>query len=64
LIFTKLDEADGPGNILAAALAARRPVVCVANGQRVPDDLHAATPASLTDIVAGSPARSNPRGSS
>lgn len=64
LIFTKLDEADGPGNILAAALAARRPVVCVANGQRVPDDLHLATPASLTDIVAGSPARSNQRGSS
>jgi len=64
LIFTKLDEADGPGNILAAALAARRPVICVANGQRVPDDLHAATPASLTEIVAGSPARSNQRGSS
>jgi flagellar biosynthesis protein FlhF len=57
LIFTKLDEAAAPGCILAAAMAAQRPVACVADGQRVPDDLHAATPASLTDIVAGDLAR-------
>ncbi len=57
LIFTKLDEADGPGSILAGSLAARRPVACIADGQRVPDDLHPATTAALTDIVAGHPAR-------
>jgi flagellar biosynthesis protein FlhF len=58
LILTKLDEADGPGSILAGALAAAQPITCIADGQRVPDDLHAATPAALADIVAGPPARS------
>ena len=42
LIFTKLDEADGPGSILSALAALPRPVSCATNGQRVPDDLQTA----------------------
>lgn len=57
LIFTKLDEAAAPASILSAVVAAQRPVACLADGQRVPDDLHAATAETLTDIVAGDLAR-------
>jgi flagellar biosynthesis protein FlhF len=58
LIFTKLDEAEGPASIYAAALALPRPVSCIADGQRVPDDLHPATTAKLTELVVGPLTRS------
>src|SRR6185295_5048224 len=32
LIFTKLDEAEGPASLLAAALALPRPVSCFTDG--------------------------------
>ncbi len=50
LIFTKLDEAAGPGGIMSVA---PRPVSCIANGQRVPEDLHSMNEKSLTDLVLG-----------
>jgi flagellar biosynthesis protein FlhF len=53
LIFTKLDEADGPGSVLSAVASLPRPVSCVADGQRVPDDLHAAGSNLLVDLVVG-----------
>ena len=53
LIFTKLDEADGPGSVLSAVASLPRPVSCVADGQRVPDDLHAAGGNLLVDLVVG-----------
>jgi flagellar biosynthesis protein FlhF len=52
LCFTKLDEADGPGSVLSAATMGA-PVACVCDGQRVPDDLHAATGTRLLDVVFG-----------
>lgn len=55
LIFTKLDEADGPGSILSAVTALPRPVSCATNGQRVPDDLQPATSNFLVDQVVGAP---------
>ncbi|PIR21648.1 MAG: flagellar biosynthesis protein FlhF [Deltaproteobacteria bacterium CG11_big_fil_rev_8_21_14_0_20_45_16] len=39
LLFTKWDETDNWGGMLAAILASDRPVSYVGNGQEVPDDL-------------------------
>jgi flagellar biosynthesis protein FlhF len=53
LIFTKLDEADGPASVLSVATEVTCPVSCVADGQRVPDDLHPATGPLLVNLVLG-----------
>ncbi len=55
LIFSKLDEADGPGSVLSALAAVPRPISCVTNGQRVPDDLHVVDKSGLLDLVTGPP---------
>src|SRR5262249_12994045 len=51
LIVTKVDEAAGPGSIMSVAT---RPISCIANGQRVPEDLHSMNAKTLTDLVLGS----------
>jgi flagellar biosynthesis protein FlhF len=51
LVFSKLDEAAGPGSVLSAAVRIGRPVSCVADGQRVPEDLHALTGPQLVELV-------------
>ncbi len=51
IVFSKLDEAVGPGALLSAAVRIGRPVSCVTNGQRVPEDLHAPTGPELVDLV-------------
>jgi len=51
LVFSKLDEASGPGGLLSAAVRIGRPVACIADGQRVPEDLHALTGPELCDLV-------------
>ena len=53
IIFTKLDEADGPGSILSAMQALTRPVSCIADGQRVPEDIHQVESADLVKRVLG-----------
>jgi flagellar biosynthesis protein FlhF len=53
IIFTKVDEAAGPGALLSAATRLRRPVACIANGQNVPEDIHATTGRQLADLIAG-----------
>ncbi len=53
LIFTKLDEADGPASLLSVGAEVTSPVSCVTNGQRVPDDLHPASGSALTNLVLG-----------
>jgi flagellar biosynthesis protein FlhF len=53
LVFTKVDEAAGPGAILSAAVRVGRPISCIADGQRVPEDLHTVTGHQLVDLVAG-----------
>ena len=49
LIFTKLDEADGPASALAASAVLLRPISCVCDGQRVPEDIHPVTDTSLVE---------------
>jgi flagellar biosynthesis protein FlhF len=53
MIFSKLDEADGPGSVLSATTAISCPVSCVTDGQRVPDDIHSAAGARLIDTIIG-----------
>jgi flagellar biosynthesis protein FlhF len=53
LVITKLDESAGPGGILSASVRIGRPISCVADGQRVPEDLHALTGLELVDLVVG-----------
>jgi flagellar biosynthesis protein FlhF len=47
-ILTKLDEAASLGGILSAVIKQRLPLVSIANGQRVPEDMH---PARAQDLV-------------
>jgi flagellar biosynthesis protein FlhF len=54
LIFTKLDEVDGPAAIYSAAAALPRPISCVTDGQRVPEDIQPVTGPDLVRIVFGS----------
>jgi flagellar biosynthesis protein FlhF len=53
IIFSKLDEADGPGSIVSATQAFPRPVSCIADGQRVPEDIHQVESADLVKRVWG-----------
>ena len=53
IIFSKLDEADGPGSIASALQALPRPVSCIADGQRVPEDIHPADSAQLVARILG-----------
>ncbi|HYD40153.1 MAG TPA: flagellar biosynthesis protein FlhF [Anaeromyxobacter sp.] len=53
LAVTKVDEAAGPGSILSASVRICRPISCVADGQRVPEDVHAYTGPELVDLVVG-----------
>jgi flagellar biosynthesis protein FlhF len=44
LIVTKLDEAAALGGVLSVAIRAGLPIAYLADGQRVPEDLHLAAP--------------------
>jgi flagellar biosynthesis protein FlhF len=53
LIFTKLDEAEGPAGALAASAVLPRAVSCLCDGQRVPEDIHAVTDTELVSRLMG-----------
>jgi len=53
MILTKLDEVDGPAGMYSALSALPRPVSCISDGQRVPEDIHAVTGPDLVRIVFG-----------
>lgn len=57
LIVTKVDEAVGTGSLLSASVRIGRPIVAVADGQRVPEDLHALSSTELVDLVVGTPGK-------
>jgi flagellar biosynthesis protein FlhF len=52
-IFTKLDEAAAPGGLLSATARLDKPICAVADGQRVPEDIHCFTSTELMDWVGG-----------
>ncbi len=54
LIFTKIDEADGPASVLSVSGDQPTcPVSCITDGQRVPDDVHAVTSPTLCELILG-----------
>ena len=62
-IFTKLDESEAPAGALAATAQLARPVSCLCDGQRVPEDIQPVTDdellARLVGIEANGTAKSN-----
>lgn len=53
LLFTRLDETGSFGPILNEAVRAAKPLSFFSIGQRIPEDLEAATPARLLDLLIG-----------
>lgn len=53
IIFTKLDEAYSYGSIYNIFKAYNKPVSYLTNGQRIPNDIQAVSPAKLTNIILG-----------
>jgi len=53
LIFTKLDETGSFGPILNEAVRTGKPLSFFASGQRIPEDLEAATKRRLAELVLG-----------
>lgn len=53
LLFTKLDEATGLGNLLPVIRDAGLPLSYLTNGQNVPDDIDAADPRRVARVVLG-----------
>jgi flagellar biosynthesis protein FlhF len=53
LIFTKLDETSSFGPILNEAVRSGKPLSFFTTGQRIPEDLEAATKTRLTELILG-----------
>ena len=53
LVFTKVDEATGLGNLLPVLRSCRLPVSYITNGQNVPDDIEPADCRRLTRMILG-----------
>ena len=53
LIFTKLDEAEAPAAGFSASAVVQRPISCFCDGQRVPEDIHAATDWNILEAFLG-----------
>ena len=51
-ILTKLDEAASLGGVLSAVIRQQLPLMFIANGQRVPEDIHPARAAKLVQQAA------------
>jgi flagellar biosynthesis protein FlhF len=53
LVLTKLDEANGLGNLLSVLRSSRLPVSYLTNGQNVPDDIEIADSRRLARLILG-----------
>ena len=51
LLFTRTDETETFGPILNQVVRTGKPVSFLTGGQQIPEDLHAATKESLTDLI-------------
>ena len=55
LLFTRLDETETFGPILSRSVRMGKPVSFLSRGQRIPEDLEPATPASFYSILCSAP---------
>lgn len=53
LLFTKIDETTTYGGMFNALIASGRPVSYLATGQKVPEDIEAATSERIADLIIG-----------
>lgn len=53
MILTKLDEANGLGNVLPVLRSSRLPLSYITDGQNVPDDIEIANSSHLSQLVLG-----------
>lgn len=53
VVFTKIDETESAGTLLSLVNLMQVPVGFIANGQNVPDDLKAANPNLLANLILG-----------
>jgi flagellar biosynthesis protein FlhF len=56
LIFTRVDELVGKGDLASEAVRCCLPVSFLCGGQRIPDDLEPATQLRLGELASGVPA--------
>jgi flagellar biosynthesis protein FlhF len=61
LAYTRLDETDRFGSLITATCEAGIPARWISAGQRVPDDMEAATPESLSRLVVSRKWPANPQ---
>jgi len=61
LLFTRLDETETFGPILARSVRMGKPVSFFSRGQRIPEDLEPATLDLMLDLILGSPAAGGSR---
>jgi flagellar biosynthesis protein FlhF len=53
LVLTKLDEANGLGNLVPVLRSSRLPLSYLTDGQNVPDDIEVADPSRLAKLILG-----------
>jgi flagellar biosynthesis protein FlhF len=53
LVLTKLDEANGLGNLVPVLRSCRLPLSYLTDGQNVPDDIEVADPSRLAKLILG-----------
>ncbi|NQT33676.1 flagellar biosynthesis protein FlhF [bacterium] len=51
IVFTKLDESNGPGLIISTMVRTRLPVTYLTCGQNVPDDIFSVNPRRIAEII-------------
>ena len=51
IVFTKLDESNGPGLIISTMVRTRLPVTYLTCGQNVPDDIVSVNPRKIAELI-------------
>jgi flagellar biosynthesis protein FlhF len=61
LLFTRLDETETFGPVVSRSIRMGKPISFLSHGQRIPEDLEAATAGRLLDLIVGPLAAREPK---